>query len=164
MKQSSSQGGKSIVFSIFYPYAHKFSIPYCGPFCVSMSLFWYIHPPWTRSTKPFTKRLMPCPGMSVSIFEFCSLTPQYLTMDRFMWAWAHSNTYTLYEHAPQNRLRNSWANVEISELLFLCFLPYAHQLLRHLLWSVLHDLGLVQIPSYSVQMLHKTVYKMVEPS
>ena len=43
------------------------------------------------------------------------------------------------------------------------FLPYTHQLLSHLPWSILRDLGLVRILSYSVKTLHKTVYKTVEP-
>ena len=38
-----------------------------------------------------------------------------------------------------------------------CFLPYAHHLLSHLIWSVLHDLGLIWIPSHSMKTLHKTV-------
>ena len=44
-----------------------------------------------------------------------------------------------------------------------CFLPYAHYLLSHLLLSIFHDLGLVWIRSHSVKILHKTVYKTVEP-
>jgi hypothetical protein len=41
--------------------------------------------------------------------------------------------------------------VEVSRLVFSCFLPYAHQLLSHLLWSVLRDLGLDQILSHSMK-------------
>ena len=42
-----------------------------------------------------------------------------------------------------------------------CYLPYAYQLLSHIPWTILHNLGLVLIPPYSVKMLHKTVYEMV---
>ena len=47
----------------------------------------------------------------------------------------------------------------ISELVFSCFLPYAHQLLSHLIWLLWHDLGLYQIPSHSMKTLHKTIYE-----
>ena len=43
-----------------------------------------------------------------------------------------------------------------------CFLAYADHQLSHLLWSVLHDLGPVRIPSHSMKTLHKTFYKMVK--
>ena len=49
----------------------------------------------------------------------------------------------------------------VSEFVFRVFLPYAHHLLSHLLWSILHDPGLVWIPSHSVKVLHKTRYKTV---
>ena len=76
---------------------------------------------------------------------------------------AHIDTYIPLEHAPQNCLQNDWAIMEVSELVFSCFLPYAHQLLSHLIWSLLHDLGLYQIPSHSMKMLHKTIYEVAEP-
>jgi hypothetical protein len=53
--------------------------------------------------------------------------------------------------------------VEVSAILFSCFLPCAHQLLSHLIWSIVRDLGLVRIPSHSVKTLHKTVYETVDP-
>ena len=53
--------------------------------------------------------------------------------------------------------------MEVGELVFRVFLPYAHHLLSHLLWSFLHDLGLVWIPSHSVKKLNKMVYESVEP-
>ena len=52
--------------------------------------------------------------------------------------------------------------MEVSKVVFRVFLPYAHHLLSHLPWSVLHDPGLVRIPPHSVKMLHKTVYETVE--
>ena len=131
-QQSSCQGGKSIVFSFFYPDAHNFSVPYCGPFCASVGLFGYVHTPWTRSTKPFTKRLCSGRGVSSPIFDFvplCSPTAQHLTVDRFAWAWARSDTSTLPEHAPQNRLWNDWVLVEVRHFPFSCFYCYAHQCL-----------------------------------
>ena len=81
----------------------------------------------------------------------------------FACSWARLDTYRLPEHAPQNRLQNGWAVVEVSEHLFSYLLPYAHHLLSHLIWSVLHDLGPVRIPSHPVKMLHKTVYETVKP-
>ena len=194
------------------------SAPYCRPFRVSADLLEYLHTPRTRSTKPFAKRLSRCRDKWTCIFMFsasCSPTAQTLTMVRFAWSWARSDTFLLRENAPQNRLRNCWAVVAVRELLYsvFClrltnysvtyhgpscvildsfiypltpwkrstkpftkrlsrcsckgififgFLPYTHQLLSHLPWSVLCDLGLVQLPSYSVKTLHKTIYKMVE--
>ena len=71
--------------------------------------------------------------------------------------------FRLREDAPQNCLRNGLAVEEVSELVVLCFLPYSHQLLSHVVWSVLHNIELAQIPPHSVEMLHKTVYEMVQP-
>ena len=68
---------------------------------------------------------------------------------------------SLCEDAPQNHLQNGLAIAELSELVFSCFLPYAHQLLSHGLWTVLYNFGLVWIPPHSVKMLHKTAYGMV---
>ena len=82
---------------------------------------------------------------------------------RFACSWARLDTDRLPEHAPQNRLQNGWAVVEVSVLLFSYFLPYAHHLLSHLIGSVLHDLGPVRIPSHPVKTLHKTVYETVKP-
>ena len=65
----------------------------------------------------------------------------------------------LREDAPQNRLRNGYAIVKVSPLVFL---PDAHHLLSHLIQSVFHDLGLVWIPSRSVKTLRKTVYETVK--
>ena len=69
----------------------------------------------------------------------------------------------LREDAPQNRSRNGYAVVKVSPLVFRVFLPYAHHLLSHLIWSVFHDLRLVLTPSHSVKTPHKTVYEMVNP-
>ena len=44
-----------------------------------------------------------------------------------------------------------------------CFLLYAHHLLSHLIWCVLHDLRVVWMPSHSVKTLHKTVYETAKP-
>ena len=157
-------------------------------------------------------------GMCICIFVFfavCSPSSQTLTMVRFAWSLTCSDTFKLSEDAPQNRLQNGWAVVELSEFVIgvfclmlticsvtyycpffmilgsfeyvhtlwkcstklftkrlghcggkwiciSCFLPYAHHLLSHLLWSILHDVGLVLIPSHSMKTLHKTVYKTVE--
>ena len=68
-----------------------------------------------------------------------------------------------YLHAPQNHLRNGYAIVKVSPLVFHVFLPDAHHLLSHLIWSVFHDLGLVLIPLRSMKTLHKTVHETVTP-
>ena len=142
------------------------SAPYCRPFRVSAGLFEYIHTPRTRSTKPFAKRLSRCRDKWTCIsvfFALCSPTAQTLTMVRFAWSWARSDTFLLRENAPQNRLRNGWAVVELSEVVFSHFLPYAHPLLSHLPSSVLCDLGLDQIPPHSTKTLPKTVHETAEP-
>ena len=41
-------------------------------------------------------------------------------MVHFPWSWTRSDTFTLFEDAPQNRLRNGWMVVEVSELLYSC--------------------------------------------
>ena len=113
--------------------------------------------------KPFTKRLSRCRAKWTCIFAFsaiCSPTPQSLPMVSFVWSWTRSDTVTLCEDAPQNHLQNGLAIAKLSELVFSSFLPYAHQLLSHVLWTVLCNLGLVWIPPHSVKMLHKTVYGM----
>ena len=69
----------------------------------------------------------------------------------------------LCEDAPQNHLRNGYAIVKVSPLVFHVFLPDAHHLLSHLIWSVFYDLGLVWIPSHSMKTLHKTVYETFKP-
>jgi hypothetical protein len=102
--------------------------------------------------------------MSFSIFDFLPLystTSQCLTVVRFAWAWARLDTCTLPEHAPQNRLRNGCVLVQVSQVLFSNFCPYAQQLPSILLWSVLHEHGLVWIPARSLNTLHKTVYETV---
>ena len=108
------------------------SVTYHDPFCVILDSIGYFHTPWRRSTKPFTKRLSHCRAKWTCIFAFsaiCSPTAQSLTMIRFAWSWTRSDTFTLCEDTPQNRLRNGWAVVELSELVFSHFLPYAHPLL-----------------------------------
>ena len=42
-------------------------------------------------------------------------------MVRFAWYWIHSYTFTLRKDTPQNCLWNSWAIVEVSELVFRVF-------------------------------------------
>ena len=98
-----------------------------------------------------------CVGSCLS----CSPTAQSLPMICFAWSQTRSDTFTLREDAQQNCLRNSLAIAELSELVFSCFLPYAHQLLSHVLWTILCNLGLVWILPHSVKMFHKTVYEMV---
>jgi hypothetical protein len=145
-KQLTHCSGVSFYFRFFALMLTSFSVPYWGPFRVSVGLFGCLHTPWMRSTKPFTKRLTTCPGMSVSISDvlpLCSPTSQYLTVVRFAWAWACLDTYTLPEHAAQNRLRNGYVLVQVCHFLSSPFCPYAHQLLSILLWSVLRERGLV---------------------
>ena len=89
-------------------------------------------------------------------------TSQYLTVDCFARAWACSGTYTLPEHAPQNRLRNGYVLVEVCQVQFSTLCPYAHQLLSTLLWTVSRGRGLVRIPPHSLNTLHKTVYETTE--
>ena len=140
------------------------SVTSYDPFCVILDSIWYPHTPWRRSPKPFTKRLSRCRAKWTCNFAFsaiCSPTAQTLPMIRFAWSLTRSDTLTLREDAPQNRLRNGWAAVELSGLVSPHFLPYAHQLLSHLPWSILHDPGLDQILSHSVKTLHKTIYGMV---
>ena len=87
--------------------------------------FGYLHAPWRRSTKPFTKRLSCCEGKSTCIscfFAVCSPSAQSLTIAYFAWCWAQTDAFTLREDAPQNRLQNSWAVVEVSPLVFRGFL------------------------------------------
>ena len=87
--------------------------------------FGYLHAPWRRSTKPFTKRLSRCEGKSTCIscfFALCSPSAQSLTIAHFAWYWARSDTFTLCEDTPQNRLQNGWAVVEVSPLVFHGFL------------------------------------------
>ena len=43
-------------------------------------------------------------------------------MVRFSWSWTLSDTLTLHEDAPQNRLRNGYAVVKVSLLVFRLFL------------------------------------------
>ena len=134
-------------------------------FCMLFGSFRYLQTPQTRSTKSFTKRLSRCGGKCTFIFMFfgiCSPTAQSCNMDPFPWSWTRSDTFTLPEDTPQNRLRNGWAVVEASELLCSCFLAYAHQLLSHLPRSILRNFRLIRIPPHSLKMLHKTVYETVE--
>ena len=51
--------------------------------------------------------------------------------------------------------------MEVSQLVFLPFCCYAHQLLSVLLWTISHGCGLDLIHTKSLKMLHKTIYKMV---
>ena len=101
--------------------------------------FGYLHAPWRRSTKPFTTRSRRCEGKSTCIscfFALCSPSAQSLNMVRFSWSWTRSDTFTLHEDAPQNRLQNGYAIVKVSPLVFHVFLPDAHHLLSHLIWSI----------------------------
>ena len=151
-------------FRIFCHMLTNCSVTYHDPFCVILDSIGYFHTPWRRSTKPFTKRLSHCRAKWTCIFAFsaiCSPTAQSLTMIRFAWSWTRSDTFTLCEDTPQNRLRNGWAVVELSELVFSHFLPYAHPLLSHLPWFVLRDPELNRISSHSVKMLRKTIYETV---
>ena len=87
--------------------------------------FGYLYTPWRRSTKPFTKRFNRCEGKSTCIscfFALCSPCAQSLTIAHFAWYWAQSDTFTLREDTPQNRLQNGWAIVEVSPLVFRVFL------------------------------------------
>ena len=95
-------------------------------------------------------------------FALCSPSAQSLNMVRFSWSWTRSDTSTLREDAPQNRLQNGYAIVKVSPLVFHVFLFDAYHLLSHLIWSVFYDLGLVWIPSRSVKTLHKTVHETVK--
>jgi hypothetical protein len=47
--------------------------------------------------------------------------------------------------------------VEVGAIVFSSFLSYAHQLLSHLLWSVLRDIALVQILSHSMKRVNDKV-------
>ena len=97
-----------------------------------LDLFWYLHAPWRRSTKPFTKHLSCCEGKSTCIlcvFALCSPSAQSLTIAYFPWCWARSDTFTLHEDAPQNCLQNGWAVVEVSPLVFRGFLLMVSHLL-----------------------------------
>ena len=87
--------------------------------------FGYLHTPWRCSTKPFTKRFSRCAGKSTCIscfFALCSLSAQSLNMVHVSWSWTRSDTFTLHEDAPQNRLRNGYAVVKVSLLVFRLFL------------------------------------------
>ena len=77
----------------------------------------------------------------------------------FVWSWTRSNTFRLCEDSPQNHSQNGLALEEVSELVVSCFLPYSHQLLSHVVWSVLCNIELAQIPPHSVEMLHKMLMK-----
>ena len=104
------------------------------------------------------------PWHTISVGLACKHNDNSLSIKLcFACPWACLYTSWRPEHAPQNHLQNGGAVLEVSELLFSYFLPYAHHLLSHLIWSVLHDLGLVWIPSCFVKMLHKTVYETVKP-
>ena len=142
------------------------SVTYYGPFCVILDSFGYLRTSWRRSTEPFTKRLSHCRGKWTFIFMFfalCSPTSQSHTMVCFAWSLTHLNTFRLREDAPQNHLWNSLAVEAVSELVVSCFLPYSHQPLSHVVWSILCNIELAQIPPHSVEMLHKTFYEMVQP-
>jgi hypothetical protein len=43
-------------------------------------------------------------------------------------AWAHLDTDTIPNNAPANRLRNGYVLVEVCQVLFSTFYPYAHKL------------------------------------
>ena len=110
-------------------------------FVCSWGSYRYLHTSWTCSTK----RLSQYGGKWTCIFVFfalCSPTAQSPNMVTFAWSWTLSDTFPLHEDAPQNHLWSGWAVVVVSKVAFLCFLPDVHQLLSHLLWSVLHDLWL----------------------
>ena len=142
------------------------SVTYHGPFCMILDSFGYLRTSLRCSTEPFIKRLSHCRGKWTFIFVFfalCSPTAQSRTMVCFAWSWTHSNTFRLREDAPQNRSQNGLAVEEVSELVVSCFLPYSHQLLSHVVWSILCNIELAQIPPHSVEMLHKNVYEMVQP-
>ena len=154
----------NLYFRIFCHILTHCSVTSYDPFGVFWDSFGYLTTPWRCSTKPFTKRLSRCRVKWTCIFAFSAIyspTAQSLPMIRFAWSWTRSDTLTLLEYAPQNRLQNGLAIAELSELVFSCFLPYAHQLLTHILWTVLCNLGLVWIPPHSVKILHKTFYGMV---
>ena len=55
------------------------------------------------------------------VFALCSPSAQLLTMVRFAWSLTRLDTFTLHEGAPQNRLWNGWAVVEVSEFVFHVF-------------------------------------------
>ena len=85
----------------------------------------YLHTLQRRFPKPFTKRLSRCRAKWTCIFAFSAIwsqTAQSLTMICSAWCWTWSDTFTLREDAPQNRLRNGWAAVELSKLVFSHFL------------------------------------------
>ena len=86
--------------------------------------FGYLHAPWRRSTKLFTKRLRHCEGKSTCIsclFAWCSPSAQSLNMVCFPWSWACLDTFMLHEDTPQNCSRNSYAIVKVSPLVFRVF-------------------------------------------
>ena len=156
------------VFRVFCLMLTICSVTYYCPFCLMLGSVGYLHTPWRRSTKQFTKQLSRCGGKSTCISCFlrlalCSPSAQSLNMVRFSWSWTRLATFTIREDAPQNRLRNGWAVVELSEPVFSHFLPYTHPLLSHFLWSILRVLRLDRIHLHSVKTLHKTVYETVEP-
>jgi hypothetical protein len=67
------------------------------------------------------KQFSSCGGKSLSIFmllALCSPTSQYLTVVRFAWVWAHSDTYKLADDAPQNHLQNGWLLPEVCPYTF----------------------------------------------
>jgi hypothetical protein len=55
---------------------HKLSSAYPGSFCVILDSFRHLHTPRRRSSKPSTKRLCSCRGMSSSILDFLPLCSQ----------------------------------------------------------------------------------------
>ena len=99
-------------------------VTYHDSFCMIVNSIGYLHTPWRHSTKLFKKRSSCCRAKWTCIFVFsalCSPTAQTLTMVRFAWSWARSDTFLLRENAPQNRLRNCWAVVAVRKLLYSVF-------------------------------------------
>ena len=96
-------------------------------------------------------------------FALCSPSALSLTMVHFAWYLTHSDTFKLCEDTPQNRLRNSVAIVKVSEVVFRVFCP----MLTICSVTYYGPFGMIldsfRYPPNSVKMLHKTIYKTVEP-
>ena len=114
-----------LLFLYFLPYAHHLLSHLIWSICMILDPFGYLHTPWRRSTEPFMKQLSCCKSKSTCMscfFALCSPSAQSLTIAHFAWCWAQLDTLTLCEDAPQNRLQNGWAVVEVSPLVFRVFL------------------------------------------